>query len=572
MQVAANGGVLVIDDFGRQKCSPQELLNRWIGPLETRVDYLVLQSGQRIDVPFQVLVVFATNIRPAELVDEAFLRRIHFKIFAESPNVTDYLHIFERYCETCGVDFDPALVEDVLQSYYHPRQLPLRGCHPRDLIDQALSMADYLGQPRALTQGAAARRLLHLLRGRPRAADRVRLTTMRHVAARAAAVVAAVAMALVARPQAPPAADQPLTRAHHLTDGPDRQLRRRSASWRRFRRRRGSADAAAGRAVLRRRRPCSAKTPTARPYAVEWVDENPFERREISVSVTDSRDARGDRPRSCSTRSSSPKSARSRACCSRRPSRTPRAGGSPTLDAEGFALTENGEPQTLDMVRADVLPATYLLLIDSSQSMSRRIDFVKEAARRLLAVSAARRSRARRPVLAAAGRRHRADRGPPDDPRGDRRHQGDRRHRHRRQPGRRPPRCSNDMPGRHAVVLLTDGYDEHSERDGRDALDALKRSQTTAYVVGIGGVAGVSIKGERFLKDLAKQTGGRAFFPLAIPSCRSVHDHIATDVRQRYLLSYTPTNQRHDGTWRAIVVEDRQRRVEGPARPGLLRA
>jgi predicted ATPase with chaperone activity len=152
VQVAANGGVLVIDDFGRQKCSPQELLNRWIGPLETRVDYLVLQSGQRIDVPFQVLVVFATNIRPSELVDEAFLRRIHFKVFAESPTVTDYLRIFERYCARCNVAFDPMLVEDLLQTYYHPRQLPLRGCHPRDLIDQALSMADYLGQPRRLTR------------------------------------------------------------------------------------------------------------------------------------------------------------------------------------------------------------------------------------------------------------------------------------------------------------------------------------------------------------------------------------------------------------------------------------
>jgi len=152
VQVAANGGVLVIDDFGRQKCSPQELLNRWIGPLETRVDYLVLQSGQRIDIPFQVLVVFATNIRPADLVDEAFLRRIHFKVFAESPSVTDFLRIFERYCQRCRVDFDPGLVEDLLQNYYHPRQLPLRGCHPRDLIDQALSMADYLGQPRRLTR------------------------------------------------------------------------------------------------------------------------------------------------------------------------------------------------------------------------------------------------------------------------------------------------------------------------------------------------------------------------------------------------------------------------------------
>lgn len=151
VQVASNGGVLVIDDFGRQKCSPQELLNRWIGPLETRIDYLVLQSGQRIEVPFQVLVVFATNIRPTELVDEAFLRRIHFKIFAESPTVTDFMRIFERYCNKCDVAFDPALVEDLLLSYYHPRQLPLRGCHPRDIIDQALSLADYLGQPKVLT-------------------------------------------------------------------------------------------------------------------------------------------------------------------------------------------------------------------------------------------------------------------------------------------------------------------------------------------------------------------------------------------------------------------------------------
>lgn len=151
IQVAANGGVLVIDDFGRQKCSPQELLNRWIGPLETRIDYLVLQSGQRIEVPFQVLVVFATNIRPTELVDEAFLRRIHFKIFAESPTVTDFMRIFERYCEKCGITFDPTLVEDLLLNYYHPRQLPLRGCHPRDIIDQALSLADYLGQPKVLT-------------------------------------------------------------------------------------------------------------------------------------------------------------------------------------------------------------------------------------------------------------------------------------------------------------------------------------------------------------------------------------------------------------------------------------
>src|SRR6185369_15339416 len=83
VQALANGGVLVIDDFGRQHCSPRDLLNRWIVPLESRVDYLTLQSGQKFEMPFMVMVIFATNIKPQELVDEAFLRRIHYKVFAE---------------------------------------------------------------------------------------------------------------------------------------------------------------------------------------------------------------------------------------------------------------------------------------------------------------------------------------------------------------------------------------------------------------------------------------------------------------------------------------------------------
>ena len=90
VQALANGGVLVIDDFGRQHCSPRDLLNRWIVPLESRVDFLTLQTGQKFDLPFLSLVVFATNIRPAELVDEAFLRRIHYKVFAESPTRADF--------------------------------------------------------------------------------------------------------------------------------------------------------------------------------------------------------------------------------------------------------------------------------------------------------------------------------------------------------------------------------------------------------------------------------------------------------------------------------------------------
>jgi SpoVK/Ycf46/Vps4 family AAA+-type ATPase len=151
--MTANGGVLVIDDFGRQRCSPAAILNRWITPLESRVDYLTLQTGQKLPMPFGVLVVFATNIRPTELVDEAFLRRIHYKVFTESPSESDFKQIFERCCEQFGIAYDETLVEGLIAEHFAPRQMPLRGCHPRDLITQALSIAEYLGEPKRLTDG-----------------------------------------------------------------------------------------------------------------------------------------------------------------------------------------------------------------------------------------------------------------------------------------------------------------------------------------------------------------------------------------------------------------------------------
>jgi predicted ATPase with chaperone activity len=151
VQTVANGGVLVIDDFGRQACSPRELLNRWIVPLESRVDFLTLHSGQKFELPFMTLVVFATNIKPAELVDEAFLRRIHYKIFAESPTLAEFMKIFENVCSERGIPFGREAVEHMLQNYYRPRQVQLRGCQPRDLVEQVLSLADYLGEDRRLT-------------------------------------------------------------------------------------------------------------------------------------------------------------------------------------------------------------------------------------------------------------------------------------------------------------------------------------------------------------------------------------------------------------------------------------
>jgi predicted ATPase with chaperone activity len=151
VQAVANGGVLVIDDFGRQTCSPRDLLNRWIVPLESRVDFLTLQTGQKFDFPFMTLIVFATNIKPQELVDEAFLRRIHYKIFAESPTRAEFLQIFQDVCSDKEIEYRPEVVEKLLVEYYRPRQIQLRGCQPRDLVNQAISLAEYLGKPPELT-------------------------------------------------------------------------------------------------------------------------------------------------------------------------------------------------------------------------------------------------------------------------------------------------------------------------------------------------------------------------------------------------------------------------------------
>ena len=151
IQMLANGGLLLIDDFGRQACSPRDMLNRWIVPLESRVDFLTLQSGQKFDVPFNVLIVFATNIKPTELVDEAFLRRIQYKVLVESPTVQEFRDIFKGCCLQRELPYDDGLVETLLGGFYRPRGIALRGCQPRDLIDQALSLAEYLGEPRRLT-------------------------------------------------------------------------------------------------------------------------------------------------------------------------------------------------------------------------------------------------------------------------------------------------------------------------------------------------------------------------------------------------------------------------------------
>ncbi len=150
-QVVACGGVLVVDDFGRQRCSPSELLNRWIVPLESHEDYLTLATGQTARVPFQLLVVFATNLKPQDLVDEAFLRRITAKVHVPGPTPQEFGQIFELQCAIRHIPFDPAHVDHLLDGFYARRRIPVRSCHPRDLLDHALRLADYRGLPRRIT-------------------------------------------------------------------------------------------------------------------------------------------------------------------------------------------------------------------------------------------------------------------------------------------------------------------------------------------------------------------------------------------------------------------------------------
>jgi predicted ATPase with chaperone activity len=151
-QVKANGGILLIDDFGRQLVRPRDLLNRWIVPLENRIDYLTLHTGRKVEVPFNVLVVFSTNLPPKDLVDEAFLRRLRHKIEIDDPSYDEYREVFRRVAEAKGVAFSNEGLAYLLQEWYIKRGRKLRASHPRDLCDQILDIARFLGKEPALTR------------------------------------------------------------------------------------------------------------------------------------------------------------------------------------------------------------------------------------------------------------------------------------------------------------------------------------------------------------------------------------------------------------------------------------
>lgn len=151
-QLKANNGLLVIDDFGRQQMGPGELLNRWIVPLEERLDFLTFHTGKKFSIPFETLIVFSTNLDPAALVDEAFLRRISHKLGIGDPNEEQFRAILVATCAARGFKFDEAAYDYLLQEYYLHMGRNMRACHPRDLLKQMIIFANYRGEPLVMTR------------------------------------------------------------------------------------------------------------------------------------------------------------------------------------------------------------------------------------------------------------------------------------------------------------------------------------------------------------------------------------------------------------------------------------
>lgn len=223
------------------------------------------------------------------------------------------------------------------------------------------------------------------------------------------------------------------------------------------------------------------------------------------------------------------------------------------LTRDSFSLYEDGTLQTLDMVDATIMPTTHTLLVDTSQSMAYRFDFVRRAAQRLGSTMKERDQMVVLPFSTGLG----AMTGPTTNLQAiasavetmrstggtaivDALIAASERLEH--------------VEGRHIIVLITDAYDEHSQATLDEAIDALRERHTTLYTVGIGGVAGLSIRGRAAMKKLAEKTGGKAFFPHRDEELPLVQDRVAADIASKYLLTYTPTNQERDGMYRKVLI------------------
>lgn len=143
LQLKSNCGSLLIDDFGRQRINPTELLNRWIIPLESRIDYLSLANGKKVEVPFEQLIIFSTNLEPHDLADDAFLRRIPFKIEIGAPSREEFVRLFDIFANKVSVEYSSEALEDLISRHYEQCNRSLRRCHARDLLEQVLYFCEY---------------------------------------------------------------------------------------------------------------------------------------------------------------------------------------------------------------------------------------------------------------------------------------------------------------------------------------------------------------------------------------------------------------------------------------------
>jgi VWFA-related protein len=289
------------------------------------------------------------------------------------------------------------------------------------------------------------------------------------------------------------------------------------------------------------------------PYAIEWVDDNPFEAREIVVQGQDaSGRVASDKvvlPAFQVTDKSEVTSVLVEAGVYDKTGRFVS-----NLDPASFVVRENGVAQKADQVARQTVPTTIVLLVDNSQSMSRRIDFVRQAAERL-----ADRLRQQDKIMVVPFNKQL---GAVTGPTNDAKTIGEAIASMQAKGGTaildgvlESTKLFEGSEGRRAVILITDGYDEHSAGDLPTTLKAAQENQIAVYVVGIGGVAGISLKGERMLQELAQQTGGRVHFPPRESQLREISEAVSTDVYSRYLISYTPLDRKKDGTWREIAVE-----------------
>jgi VWFA-related protein len=285
------------------------------------------------------------------------------------------------------------------------------------------------------------------------------------------------------------------------------------------------------------------------PYAVEWTDENPFEARRIRVEMTDGESVVEDhvdlKPFEVVEATeviSIHVDASVRDAKGRHPA---------NLTAADFQIFENGTAQRIDAVASEAVPTTFALLVDSSQSMARNIDFVRQSVLRLPSLLRPEDSA----IVAPFRNTITTVTGPTRDPVT----LGDAVTAIESGGGTAILESLSavaarfgDGPNRRAVVLVTDGYDELSTISVDQVVGELKAAKIVVYSVAVGGISGVSVKGERMLRFIAEQTGGRAFFPWNAKEMAQACAAIAEDAQHRYVVTYTPSNQRHDGDWRAI--------------------